>query len=148
MKRPSFEEIDHKIISTMSEYGLIFLRYSVAIIFIWFGALKLIDASPATELVKNTVYWADPSWFVPFLGIWEMLIGLCFFYRPFIRVGIALLAPQMFGTFLPLILLPEITWLGFLMPTLEGQYIIKNLLIIGAAIVIGASVKKPEERLH
>ena len=143
-----FNSADAKITQWMSRYGLPALRYSLAIIFIWFGMLKVIGYSPATELVIKTVYWFDPAWFVPFLGVWEMAIGLCFLYRPLVRIGIALLAPQMIGTLLPLILLPAVVFQGnLLLPTIEGQYIIKNLLIISAAIVIGATVRRPEERL-
>lgn len=138
-----FDDVDSKITSTMQKVGVPFLRIAVGIVFIWFGALKVLDASPATELVKHTVYWVDPSWFVPFLGWWEIIIGLCFVIRPLTRLGIALLAPQMIGTFLPLIILPMVVFQGGnpLFPTLEGQYIIKNLVIIGAAIVIGSTVR-------
>ena len=123
---------------------MLFLRLSLAIVFIWFGALKLVGNSPAIELVTRTVYWFDPRWFVPFLGVWEVLIGVCMLWRPLIRVSIALLALQMPGTFLPLILLPHvcfaiIPWV----PSLEGQYIIKNLVLISGAIAIGAAVRKP-----
>lgn len=142
------DRIDAQVTQWMSRYGLPALRYSLAAIFIWFGLLKVIGYSPATELVIRTVYWFDPAWFVPFLGMWEMVIGLCFLYRPLVRLGIALLAPQMLGTLLPLILLPGIVFQGNpFLPTLEGQYIIKNLLIISAAIVIGATVRRPEERI-
>ncbi len=135
-----FRGIDQRAIVWMKQHGLKLLRISVAVIFIWFGFLKVIGFSPATELVTHTVYWFDPAWFVPFLGWWEVLIGLCFLFRPALRLGILLLAPQMAGTFLPLIVLPQVTWQGVLLPTLEGQYIIKNLLIISAALVIGSHV--------
>jgi uncharacterized membrane protein YkgB len=140
-----FDDVDNKITTKLRKIGVPFLRYAVGIIFLWFGFLKVIDASAATELVKHTVYWFDPGWFVPFLGVWEMIIGLCFIFKPLVRVGIALLIPQMAGTFLPLILLPEVTFAGsFLIPTLEGQYILKNLVIIGAAIVVGSTVRDPK----
>jgi uncharacterized membrane protein YkgB len=137
---------DHKAIKWMQEHGLKFLRWSVAMVFIWFGALKVVGHSPASELVASTVPWADPSWFVPFLGWWEVAIGICFLYRPLIRVGLLLLAPQMVGTFLPLILLPGTVYTAnILTPSLEGQYIIKNLVIIGSAMVIGAHADDRKE---
>lgn len=139
------KEIDDRIIDWMRQTGTTFLRYAVAVIFIWFGMLKVMDASPASALIENTIYLADPSWFVPFLGIWEVAIGICFLIRPLLRVGIGLLAPQMVGTFLPLIVLPGVVYQGgnpFLL-TMEGQYIVKNLLIIGAALVLGSTVRDP-----
>ena len=140
-----FDSIDHEIANWMHEYGFVFLRMSVAIVFIWFGSMKFFGLSPANDLVTNTVYWADPSWFIPLLGGWEVVIGLCFLYKPLVRLGILLLAPQMVGTFMPLVLLPEVVFQNPPNPyflTIEGQYIIKNLLIIGAAIVIGSTVRE------
>ncbi len=133
--------IDRRISSFLEKEGLIVLRYSLAFVFICFGILKPLGLSPASELVANTVYWFDPAWFVPFLGWWEVAIGLCFLYRPLIRVAIAFLAPQMLGTFLPLVLLPDIAFNGFPVPSMEGQYILKNLIIIGAAMVVGGIVR-------
>ena len=117
------------------------LRYSLSLTFIWFGALKLIGNSPAADLVTKTVYWIDPDIFIPILGYWEVAIGLCILYRPLIRIGLFLLALQMPGTFLPLILLPEVCFssLPFGL-TLEGQYIVKNLVLIGAALIVGSKL--------
>lgn len=140
-----FDDVDNKITAKLRKVGVPFLRYAIGIIFLWFGFLKLIGVSPAMEIVERTVYWVNPSWFVPFLGAWEMAIGICFIIKPIVRVGIALLIPQMVGTFLPLILLPGVTFQGnILLPTLEGQYILKNLVIIGAAIAIGSTVRDPK----
>ncbi len=136
------DTIDIYITAWMKKEGITFLRWSLAIIFIWFGILKPFNLSPAQDLVANTVYWFSPELFVPILGWWEVLIGVCFLFKPLIRIGILLLALQMAGTFLPLFLLPEIVYnKSFFSLTLEGQYIIKNLVIIGAAIVIGSHVR-------
>ena len=126
----------------MQRWGLMLLRISLAVIFIWFGALKPFRISPADELIEKTVYWFDPNVFIPILGIWEVLIGVCLLFRPLIRVALFLLFLQMPGTFLPLVLLPEtcfthVPWA----PTMEGQYIIKNLVLISAAIVVGSTVR-------
>jgi uncharacterized membrane protein YkgB len=140
---PSFWELDRHIAGFMTKYGIVSLRWTVGIVFIWFGALKLFPGmSPAEELVKNTVYFIDPGWFFPLLGVWEVLIGLFLLIRPLIRVAILLLFLQMPGTFLPLILLPEVCFTAFPFGlTLEGQYIVKNLVIISAALVVGGTVR-------
>lgn len=126
-----------------------FLRASIGIVFIWFGALKTVgQLSPAYDLVAATVYWLTPEIIVPILGWWEIAIGVCFLIPALTRIGLLLLALQMPGTFLPLILLPEACFTVFPFGlTLEGQYIVKNLVIIGAALVIGAglTVKRPPE---
>ena len=113
-------------------------------IFIWFGLLKPFGISPAQELVENTVYWFDDkATFVKFLGWWEVAIGVTICFRPLIRISILLLFLQMPGTFLPLVLLPEVCFTDFPYGlTLEGQYIVKNLIIISSALVIGGTVRK------
>ena len=134
----SVKEFDHWFIDRLNRSSLTVLRFSLAITFIWFGALKPFGQSPAVELITKTVYWFDPKIFIPILGVWEMLIGICLLFPPLIRVGLGLLALQMPGTFLPLVLLPEVCFTSFPFDlTLEGQYIIKNLVLIGAAMAVG-----------
>ena len=139
----TYDELDIFITKFMSKWGITFLRYSLGVIYIWFGILKPFGLSPAQELVENTVYWFDnPKTFVPILGWWEVVIGLTMCIKPLIRVSIFLLFIQMPGTFLPLILLPEVCFNNFPFGlTLEGQYIIKNLIIISAALVVGSKVR-------
>jgi uncharacterized membrane protein YkgB len=145
---PTLNRIDHAIALWMRTWGVLLLRLSLGIIFLWFGALKIVGVSPAQELIERTVYWADPSWFVPLLGVWEVAIGICLIVRPLMRLAILLLFLQMPGTIMPLFLLPEVTWqIPALAPTIEGQYIIKNIVLISAAIVVGGTVRrKPEHR--
>lgn len=139
----SLKVLDERIASWMSRNAVFFLRVALAVIFIWFGGLKIVGTSPANDLVTRTVYWVDPRWFIPFLGAWEVLIGLCMLWRPLIRVSIGLLALQMPGTFLPLVLLPDVCFVHVpWSPSLEGQYIIKNLVLIAAAIAIGGTVTR------
>ena len=142
-KIKTYDELDIFITKFMSKWGITFLRYSLGLIYIWFGILKPFGLSPAQELVENTVYWFDnPKTFVPILGWWEVAIGLSMCIKPLIRVSILLLFIQMPGTFLPLILLPEVCFNNFPFGlTLEGQYIIKNLIIISAALVVGSTVR-------
>ena len=138
------KKIDKLISQYMFIYGIIFLRFSIGLIFVWFGFLKPFGISPAQELVTNTVYWFDDKVsFVKFLGWWEVVIGITMCIKPLIRISIFLLFLQMPGTFLPLVLLPEICFTNFPFGlTLEGQYIIKNLIIISAGLVIGGTVNK------
>lgn len=142
-----FERVDPAIAGWMERYGVFLLRVSLGVIFVWYGGLKTVGMSPAQELVANTVYWVDPVWFVPFLGWWEVVIGIGLLIRPLVRVAIALLVLQMPGTFMPLVLLPDVcfTTIPFAL-TLEGQYIIKNLVLISAAIVVGGTVRSPRRQ--
>lgn len=137
--------LDRGIAAGMARVAPVVLRYSLALVFIWFGALKVVGASPAIELVTRTVVWFDPRWFIPTLGLWEVAIGACMLWRRTIRAAILLLALQMPGTFLPLVLLPDVCFTHApWAPTLEGQYIIKNLVLIAAAIAVGGTVGRRE----
>lgn len=133
---------DQRLIGFMGRIGEPFLRLAIGVVFIWFGALKTIgDLSPAYQLVAATVYWLTPDVIVPLLGLWEVAIGVAFLFTPLTRLAIFLLALQMPGTFLPLVLLPDVCFSVFPFGlTLEGQYIVKNLVIIGSAIVIGSNL--------
>ena len=140
--RETVNNVDAAIATWMDDWGNAVLRVALAVVFIWFGALKVVGVSPAADLVAATVYVVPPDLFVPILGVWEVLIGICLLYRPLIRVGILLLFVQLPGTFLPLVLLPEVVYVQVPYAlTVEGQYIVKNLVIIGAALVIGGTVR-------
>lgn len=140
--RPAFDELDRSISRTLRAWGMPALQLSLGVVFIWFGALKLVDMSPAAELVRNTVYWWDPDVFLPVLGVWEIVIGICLLVRPLVRVAIPLLLLQMPGTMMPLVLLPEVCFTSIPFGlTLEGQYIVKNLVLVAAALVVGGSLR-------
>lgn len=135
---------DLLITNFMNDISIPALRLSIGVIFVWFGILKPLGLSSAQELVENTIYFIPPKIFIPILGIWEVIIGLSLIIKRLNRLGILLLFMQMIGTFLPLIILPEVTWSGFLIPTLEGQYIIKNLVLISSGLVIGSQVRNKD----
>jgi len=143
--------LDQRVAGWMHRNGLFVLRMALGIVFIWFGLLKPLGMSPAADLVRQTVYFVPPDLFLPVLGWWEVLIGVGLLYRPLNRTAILLLFVQMPGTLLPLVLLPDVCFTQ--VPwglTLEGQYIIKNAVLIGAALVVGGTVrdrKSTEERL-
>ena len=118
------------------------IRIPLFVIFFWFGLLKVIELSPAQGLIIDTVYWMpflSPEDWVIVIGYWEMLIGLFFLTKKTTFYAMLLLFLQMSGTFMPLVLLPSVTFQNsnVLLPTLEGQYIIKNIIIITSAIVVG-----------
>jgi len=138
-----FDRVDAMITAWMAQHGLVILRVGLGIVFFWFGVLKLFPGlSPAEEMVRNTIYFIDPDLFIPVLAIWEALIGLGLIFGKYMRVTLLLLFLQMPGTALPLVLLPDVVWTQFPYGlTLEGQYIIKNLVLIGAGLVLGGTVR-------
>jgi uncharacterized membrane protein YkgB len=107
--------------------------------------------SPAAGLLAATVEWVpfvSTESMLHLIGWWEVAIGVCFLWRPMLRIGILLLAMQMVGTFLPLVVVPDATWQANGAPTMEGQYILKNLLIISGAMIVGGTARtKADGRL-
>jgi uncharacterized membrane protein YkgB len=138
-----FDRIDRQITTWMARYGMTIMRVGLGVVFFWFGALKLVPGlSPAEDLVRNTTYFVNPDWFIPVLALWEMAIGLGLIVGKFMRLTLLLLFLQMPGTALPLVVLPEAVWTQFPYGlTMEGQYIIKNLVLIGAGLVLGGTVR-------
>jgi uncharacterized membrane protein YphA (DoxX/SURF4 family) len=142
------DPIDRRITRWMAANGVVLTRVALGIVFLWFGALKLFPGmSPAETLAGRTIERltggaVGPSVSLPILAVWECLIGLGLLTGRALRVTLLLLFLQMPGTMLPLALFPEETFTHFpYAPTLEGQYIIKNLVLIAGALVIGATVR-------
>ena len=142
------ERLDVRITSTLARVAVPTLRIALGIVFLWFGLLKFFpNLSPAETLVGRTIEALTfgvvrPEVSLPVLAAWESIIGLGLILGRGLRGVLFLLALQMAGTFTPLLLFPQETFTVFpIAPTLEGQYIIKNIVLIGAAMVVGATVR-------
>lgn len=143
-----FTAVDARLTRWMARYGLTLLRISIGIVFFWFGVLKFFpNLSPAQDLAARTIEQltfglVPPAVALFVLAVWECAIGIGLISGKFMRATLLLLVLQMLGTVTPLFLFPQETWTTFpIAPTLEGQYIIKNIVIVSAALVIGATVR-------
>ena len=144
----SFNRIDDQITGFMIRHGITFLRVSLGIVFLWFGFLKFFPGlSPAQGLATQTIELLTfglipPETSIIFLATWETLIGIGLITGWYLRITLLLLFVQMLGTMTPLVLFPQEAFTQFpYAPTLEGQYIVKNLVLISAGMVIGATVR-------
>lgn len=142
----SVERIDRRILRFLRRRSELMARIALFVIFFWFGILKVIGTSPALGLVQELFESTFLSGFdfVNFFilfGLYEMLIGTLFLFRKAERVAIALLLPHMVMTAMPLWILPEVGWQAPLTPTLEGQYIIKNLALVALAFFTAINLK-------
>jgi uncharacterized membrane protein YphA (DoxX/SURF4 family) len=143
-----FKTVDVKLTRWMARYSVMILRVGLGIVFLWFGVLKFFpDLSPAEELATKTIQTltfgiVQPQLALPMLATLETLIGLGLIAGKFMRITLLLLLFQMIGTVTPLFLFPAETFTQFpYAPTLEGQYIIKNIVLVAAGLVIGATVR-------
>ena len=140
--------VDVRITDWMARYGVLLLRISLGLVFFWFGVLKFWPGlSPAQDLATRTItiltFGLVPEQAaILLLATWEVLIGLGLIFGLFMRATLLLLFVQMLGTITPVFIFPHEVFAVFpYAPTLEGQYIIKNLVLISAGLVIGATVR-------
>ncbi len=142
----NFHAYDKKIITFMKRYGETVELMLLGGYFIWFGLLKLLGEKSASSIMAKSVYWFDPSWVVPTLGVWEILIGLSLIIKKWHRLAIFLLFIRVPGSFLAMVYHYSECFDGSIFtPTIQGQYLIKELTLIGAALVIGSSIEKKNE---
>ena len=144
-------KIDVRIRAWMRKNAPVLLRWSVGIIFLWFGALKFFQgASPAESLAIDTIRLLTFGWFsdaliINGLALWEVVVGIGLITGFFLREIILLLFLQMLGTLSPIFLFPEEVFVQIpFVLTLEGQYIVKNLVLMSAGIAIGGTLKDPQ----
>jgi len=143
-----FDWADVRITNWMAQYGIVLLRVSLGIVFFWFGVLKFFPGlSPAQELAARTISILTfgiitPNVSIPVLATWECLIGIGLVLGIFMRATLLLLFLQMIGTMTPLFFFPQEVFTRIpYAPTLEGQYIIKNIVLVSAGLIIGATVR-------
>jgi len=139
------EHLDQKIINFFRQTYIPLARLALFAVFFWFGFVKLTGMSPAGPLAEAlTVKTIGPELFDLLFGMLafvECVIGILFLIPRAVRIVIPLLLFHMAIVCAPLVLVPEMTWQSFLVPTLEGQYIIKNLVIVALAFGVAANTQ-------
>lgn len=139
MLRKYLAIFDSIFIDTMRQYGVPVLRISLAIVFLWFGALKVVNASPVHDLILSTYPSFPEPFFIVFLGVWEIVIGIGLLFKIFLRLTLALLWLQMGGIFFGFFLTPSLYFFShnpFLLSS-NGEFVIKNFVLVAASLVIG-----------
>jgi uncharacterized membrane protein YkgB len=134
----SVREIERLFLSLVRSHSLQFLRYSLVIVFVWFGLLTAAGISETADLVAAVFGFAPSGLFVIGLGAWEVTIGLALLWRRTLRIAVVLLAIHASVMMVPLALFPGETFTHFpYAPSFEGVYIIKDWVILGGAMVVG-----------
>jgi uncharacterized membrane protein YkgB len=140
--------LEHRVYALMARSGVTITRVALGIIFLWFGILKFLPTvTPVDLLAERTLTMITFHQFtgehcLHVLAVWECMIGLGLLSGRLLRLTLVLLFLQLPGTFVPLVLLVQETWVHFpVFPTFEGQYIIKNIALIAAGIIIGSTAR-------
>ena len=138
----SYDAVDHQLISFVNKYGPNILRLSLATVFLWFGFLKVLNVSPVTPLAENLIPGISTGTFVFVLGVIEIGLGTSLVFKTLLKISIAIMVIRLVSTFSLLLILQETMFTNnnpFLL-TLEGEFIIKNLVLIAGAIVVASAV--------
>jgi len=143
---PRLRTLEDQTVDILQAISLPLLRLAIGAVFIWFGALKISNDTPVADFVANTLPWFNRVWLVPALGVFEVAIGLAMIAGRFLTVVCAALVAHLTGTFLSLIMQPDVTFQhgNPLMLTTEGEFVVKNLVFIAAGLVIAARFHRRE----
>jgi putative oxidoreductase len=143
-----FAYLEQRAVALLRRVGITLLRISLGVVFVWFGALKVANVTPVGELVAGTLPFVDPAWFVPVLGGVEVALGLGLLLGRAITVISAVLVGHLCGTFLVLVMQPELAFQNGnpLLLTTIGEFVIKNVVLIASALVLAGRLPKVTPR--
>jgi uncharacterized membrane protein YkgB len=129
---------DGSIVAALRRWSIPALRLALGLIFLWFGALKVLGVSPITPLLKQTYTFMSNPAFTILLGVWEIMIGIGLMFRVAVRHTLFLLCLHLTGTFLAIWLAPSLFFShrNPLMLTLNGEFVLKNLVLLTAGLAI------------
>jgi uncharacterized membrane protein YkgB len=141
----TFSHLDELLLTALNRWSITALRVALGLVFIWFGALKILGISPVAVLIQETFPFLPIHVFVPILGGWEMLIGIGIILKRALRCVLILLGIHLAGTFMALWLNPRHFFVqGFpLFLTADGEFVIKNLVLMAAVLVIAGYEVRP-----
>ena len=139
-----FADLEQRAVTVLRRVAVPLLRVSLGVVFVWFGALKVANVTPVGELVAGTLPFVDPAWFVPVLGGVEVALGLGLLLGRLITVVCAVLVAHLCGTFLVLVMQPQLAFQNGnpLLLTTIGEFVIKNVVLISAALVLAARMRE------
>lgn len=140
--------IEERISVELRRISLTLLRYAFGLVFIWFGALKVANATPVADFVARTLPWFDRAWLVPAIGLFEIAIGVGLIVGKFLLLVCVALVGHLTGTFLSLVMQPDVTFQGGnpLLLAAEGEFVMKNLVFIAAGLVLAARFELASSR--
>jgi uncharacterized membrane protein YkgB len=144
------DAIDLRIARWADKYGITLLRLTIGVVYVWFGVLKVIDRSPVEEFVRDVAFYLPDSVVVPAMGGWEIIIGLGLIFPVALRLTLAMLWVQLIGTLSAFVVVPGQCFQDYnpLLLTTEGEFVLKNLVLIAAGVVIGSTVRVRARRAN
>ena len=142
------DRADKRVVDFMATYGLGILRFSLGLVFVWFGLLKVIGVTPVASLVTAVVSLIPAAFSVPLVGLFEVVLGVGLMVGYGLRFTLLLLWLHLAGTFLLLVIRPDLAFQNGnpLFLTADGEFVIKNLVLISGGIAVGSTVRRHEQK--
>lgn len=140
VSEPPVSDPEPAYLRMLRRYSIPMLRIALGIVFVWFGALKVLDLTPVGDLVAGAVPWFDKSWFVPALGGFEVVVGLMLMSGKWVRLTCAAMIAHLGGTFMVYLMEPGVAFQhgNPLLMTMEGEFVAKNIVLITAGLAVMA----------
>ena len=141
--------LDELLLNILRRWSITALRLALGSVFLWFGTLKILGSSPVAALIQQTYSFMPINVFVLVLGVWEVVIGIGIILKRALRCVLILLGVHLFGTFTAILFNPSIFFVQgvpFCL-TVDGEFVVKNLVLITAALVIAGYEVKPLRRV-
>jgi putative oxidoreductase len=136
--RTTLPDSASRAVDAVLDRGVPLLRITLGVVFLWFGVLKVAGTSPVRDLVAATVPFLPASWFVPAVGVFEVLAGMALVVAVQVRLVAALTVLHLLGTFLVLVVQPAVAFRhgNPLLLSATGEFVVKNLVLLAAALVV------------
>jgi putative oxidoreductase len=140
------EALDHAVSQALRPLTLPALRVVLGLVFVWFGGLKIIGRSPVAALVAQTLPFANHHLALLVLGTAEVSLGLVLVCGVFVRLALPALALHLAGTFSTFVVAPHLMFNAGdpLLLTSNGEFVLKNVVLIAAALVLIAHTSRSE----
>lgn len=132
------------LVHLAQRHSIAMLRGALGIVFLWFGALKVVGASPVGQVVARTLFVLPARPAVVVLGVVEVAIGISLLSGRAVRAALAVLLVEMCGTFLALVLAPDLSFQqgNPLLLSTVGEFVIKNLVLVSAGMAVVGSLRR------
>lgn len=143
------DAVDLRLARWFDAYGITLLRLAVGIVYIWFGVLKVIDRSPVEQLVQDVAFFLPGDFVMPAMGALEVVIGLGLIFPVAMRLTLLVMWAQLIGTLAAFVVVPGDCFQDGnpLLLTATGEFVLKNLVLISAGVVIGSTVRVRSRRV-
>lgn len=136
----AYRLVEVRVSEELRRVSLSLLRGAFGVVFVWFGALKILGVTPIGDFLAGTLPWFDRAWLIPAIGVFEVLIGLGMILDRFLVLVCVVLIGHLLGTFLSLVMQSDLTFQhgNPLLLATDGEFVVKNVVLIAGALVLAA----------